>query len=237
MRERALVHVCAHAHRGGDGLVRRVEEEGPLLLDELPDLLLERQGRRHRVLHLEVDALPERLDAQRQLLLHLLGRDSAPAALGVHQRNVPRALAEVAPRVGHGQEAPLAPHVGDVLLAQEVELHLLALHLVHDEPRRHVPQQLRGAGRAPDRAERLVDLRPVRRRAPFEPEPRPAVRVDQLQHLGGHEELHGLADANPAHPERALGVVSERHVFAERQHGLRVEPLLDVHALPKKILF
>ena len=56
------------------------------------------------------------------------------------------------------------------------------------------------------------------------------MRPNQLRNLGDDEELDALPLADPAHAERPLGVVPERHVLGERQHCLGVRGVLDVHS-------
>ena len=52
----------------------------------------------------------------------------------------------------------------------------------------------------------------------------------ELHHLRDDEQANRLAQADAAHPERSLRVVSEGHVLAEGEHGDRVRHVADVGA-------
>jgi hypothetical protein len=122
-------------------------------------------------------------------------------------------------------ERALSPHVVRGLLHEERPLDVLRLHRFRHLPRRDVAQQLA----RPRRAARQHLLPPphVRRVRAFAHRHR---GLDERQNFGRHEEANRLANADPAHAVRALGVVAPHHPLAEREHRLRVERVLDVHA-------
>ena len=122
------------------------------------------------------------------------------------------------------RERALPPDVLRTLLAPERELQPLRADRVEEEPRRDVLDL--GA-----RAVRVRHRRELRR-------PRVALQAvadgrlarEEALDLRHDEEDDRLALADAAHAVRALRVVAERQVLAERHHRARARRLGDVHA-------
>mmetsp|Transcript_12507 Transcript_12507/g.17073 ORF Transcript_12507/g.17073 Transcript_12507/m.17073 type:complete len:220 (-) Transcript_12507:3949-4608(-) len=114
-------------------------------------------------------------------------------------------------------EAVLPPCVPKVLLCQHIGLHLLCLHLVQDQPRRHVRKHL---------GQLLAEGTLLRGHAGTLGH----LRLDQVPDFGDDAELQSLPGADASHAERTLGVVTERHVLAQSEQGTGRVVLLDVHS-------